>query len=73
MLTRGGLSKSVGGGGVQYDILEILNFVGVYSSNLWDKHSKLFSLKTIAVSNIKYSERLKRVWNSRLLYYFLKM
>jgi hypothetical protein len=38
MLTRG-LSKSVlnwrgwGGGGVQYDILEILNFLGVYSSN----------------------------------------
>jgi hypothetical protein len=66
------VSRIGGGGGVQYDILEILNFVGV-SSNLWDKHSKLFSLKTIAVSNIKYSERLKRVWNSRLLYYFLKM
>ena len=36
MLTRGALQKCpelVGGGGVQYDILEILNFVGVYSSN----------------------------------------
>jgi hypothetical protein len=44
-----------GGGGVQYDILEILNFVGGHSRNLLDKHSKLFSLKTIAFSNIKYS------------------
>jgi hypothetical protein len=34
MLTRGALQKcpELGGGG-QYDILEILNFVGVYSSN----------------------------------------
>jgi hypothetical protein len=32
---------------------------------LWDKHSKLRLLKTIAVSNIKYSERLKRVCNTR--------
>ena len=36
MLTKGALQKCpkfAGGGGVQYDILEILNFVGVYSSN----------------------------------------
>jgi hypothetical protein len=43
MLTWGALQKwpeLAGGGGVQYDILEILNFVGVYSNN-WDKHSTL--------------------------------
>jgi hypothetical protein len=37
MLTRGALQKcpelAGEGGGVQYDILEILNFVGVYSNN----------------------------------------
>ena len=39
---------------VQYDILEILNFVGVYSNNCGTNiRHKLFLLKTIAVSNIK--------------------
>ena len=36
LLTRGALQKCpelAGRGGVEYDILEILNFVGVYSSN----------------------------------------
>jgi hypothetical protein len=37
MLTRGALQKcpelAVRGGGVQYDILEIINCVGVYSNN----------------------------------------
>ena len=37
-------------GGLQYDILGILNFVGVVLVN-----SKLLLLKTIAVDNIKYS------------------
>ena len=43
MLTRGAVQKLpelAEGGGVQYDTLEILNFVGVYSNN-WDKHSTL--------------------------------
>jgi hypothetical protein len=57
MLTRGALQKcpelvGVGGGG-QYDILEIQNFVGVYS---WIVAQTLLSLKTIAVSNMKYSD-----------------
>ena len=43
MLTTGALQKCPelaggGGGGVQYDILEILNFVGVYSSGTNIRH-----------------------------------
>jgi hypothetical protein len=34
-------------------------------------NSKLCLLKAIAVNNIKYSERLKRVCNSGFLYHFL--
>jgi hypothetical protein len=49
-------------GGLQYDILGTLNFVGVVLVN-----SKLLLLKTIAVDNIKYSECLKSVWNSKFL------
>jgi CO dehydrogenase/acetyl-CoA synthase epsilon subunit len=65
MLTRGALQKCPelaggGGGGVQYDILDILNFVGVYSNNCGTNIRHYSVLKTIAVSNIKYSERLKK-------------
>ena len=48
-------------GGLQYDILEILNFVGVF----------FLIIVGQTFSNIKYSGNLKRVCNSRFLYRFL--
>jgi hypothetical protein len=50
-----------GGGGLQYDILEILNFVGFF----------FLIIVGQTFSNIKYSEHLKRVCNTRFLYRFL--
>ena len=51
-------------GCLQYDILEIRNFVGFFLIIVG-------LIKTMAVSNIKYSEHLKRVGNSRFLCQFL--
>jgi hypothetical protein len=47
MLTRGALQKSdeLAGGGVQYDILEILNFVGVYTLVIVEQTFKIILIK----------------------------
>jgi hypothetical protein len=48
MLTRGALQKChelAGGGGGQYDILEILNFVGVYTLVIVEQTFKIILIK----------------------------